>query len=68
MSKSGRNEPASKAAKGEVAVVLAWFRREEWPQLLANSADREKLEDTYFSGTGNARCNWSIACWTVGSV
>ncbi len=47
MSKSKRNKSASKPGKGGIAIGLAWFRREEWPQLLASAADRENLEDTY---------------------
>jgi len=38
-----------------MAVALAWFRRDEWPQLLASAADREKLEDTYDQWLREAR-------------
>ncbi len=55
MRKSEHNKPASQAGKGPIGVGLAWFRRDEWPQLLASAADREKLEDTYDEWLGEAR-------------
>jgi hypothetical protein len=47
MGKSKRDKSASHAGKGPIAVGLAWFRRDEWPQLLASAVDRDRLEDTY---------------------
>jgi hypothetical protein len=55
MRKSERNKSTSQAGKGPLAVGLAWFRRDEWPQLLASAADREKLEDTYDEWLREAR-------------
>ncbi len=55
MSKSKRSKSTSQAGKGPMAVGLAWFRRDEWPQLLASAADREKLEDTYDEWLRDAR-------------
>ena len=55
MWKSERNKSASRAGKDPIAVGLAWFRRDEWPQLLASAVDREKLEDTYDEWLGEAR-------------
>lgn len=31
----------------KIAVAMAWYRREQWPLLLAVSADADKLEPTY---------------------
>ena len=42
MRKSEHNKPASQAGKGPIGVGLAWFRRDEWPQLLASAADRRE--------------------------
>ena len=40
MRKSEHNKPASQAGKGPIGVGLAWFRRDEWPQLLASRTAR----------------------------
>ena len=55
MSKSERNNSASQAGKGPIAAGVAWYRRDEWPQLLATAADRDDLEDTYDEWLSSAR-------------
>jgi hypothetical protein len=49
MSKRKKNTKSRKRppVKAGVVVGIAWYRREEWPKLLAASADRDQLEDTY---------------------
>jgi hypothetical protein len=46
MSKRKRTRKAARESGGMVMGV-AWYRREEWPKLLAAAADRGQLEDTY---------------------
>lgn len=31
----------------DVAIGVAWYRREQWPRLLEIASDRDKLEDSY---------------------
>lgn len=38
---------AKKPKDSNVAIGVAWYRREQWPRLLEISADRDKLEDSY---------------------
>jgi hypothetical protein len=55
MGKSERNKSTSHAGEGRMAVGLAWFRRDEWPRLVASAVDREVLEDTYDEWLRDAR-------------
>ncbi len=65
MSKSERDKTASQAGKGPVALALVWFRRGEWPRLLASAADRDELEETYDDGC-EARKSCSMTARGVG--
>ena len=51
MKKTGGDE----RGKDEVAVGVAWFRREEWPRLLEVSADRDQFEEIYDEWLQSAR-------------
>ena len=43
-----RNQRVSGQAKGSRVVTgIAWYRAEQWPQLLEVAADRTELERTY---------------------
>ncbi len=45
---SHRKKPGSPArSQGPTTIGIAWYRREEWPKLLAAASDRDDLEDTY---------------------
>jgi hypothetical protein len=44
-----------KAKFGAIAIGFAWFDREQWVQLHAVAADREKLDDTFEEWEANAR-------------
>jgi hypothetical protein len=41
--------------RAEVLIGVAWYRREDWPKLLAAAADRDALEDTYDEWRQTAR-------------
>jgi hypothetical protein len=38
----------------KIEIAVAWYRREEWPALLAASADAAELEATYDEWLANA--------------
>jgi hypothetical protein len=45
-SRPTRKDKEASAKSGPV-VGVAWYRKEDWPKLLAVSADRDNLEDTF---------------------
>ena len=46
MSKRKRTRRAARE-RGGMVMGIAWYRRGEWPKLLAAAADRDQLEETY---------------------
>jgi len=42
-----------------LAIAFAWYRQNQWDRLLALSADRDQLEDTYEEWRKAAEARWS---------
>ena len=44
---TAKKKPQRREQNEDLVFGLAWYRREEWPELLSAAIDREKLENTY---------------------